>query len=80
MGLLMVAQRPLREPQWRTSVQSPAIGVGQSNSLLQHNLSLGNPKNEMAPKTVDAEGSVTAQARFIFNFENWSPSAIVLTK
>ena len=22
MGLLMVAQRPLREPQWQTSVQS----------------------------------------------------------
>ena len=29
MGLLMVAQRPLREPQWQTSVQSLPLRTGQ---------------------------------------------------
>ena len=29
VGLLMVAQRPLREPQWQTSVQSLPLRTGQ---------------------------------------------------
>ena len=34
MGLLMVAQRPLRKPQWRTSVQSLPLN-GSPNTFAE---------------------------------------------
>ena len=33
VGLLMVAQRPLREPAWQTSVQSLPCGFGQKPNV-----------------------------------------------